>query len=272
MSTLSKLALTLVCTATFACGEVVPSDRPIPGTTPEPVVPPGSSSAPPAPGPSGSAPTPIRVVEQRNPYGNLNPGNLMLDGDFEFSGRQGQMPWIKLSGEGVLNYETGGLCFSGVRCARLEADQAIFGWMAVPKGTGRVDIRVRARALGTAESCPGDHLVVYVIDIDSGRAEAVIPLSDTESVRGYCSYEATVAPELAFRSPGLYIEAGPGTQGAIVVDDIVVTEAPQMNGAKPFALRKPSPESQARISAAASAVRKRFPRSNGLSQSPGAAK
>ena len=56
-----------------------------------------------------------RTVEQRSPFGNTSyPANLLVDGDFEFTGRNEQMPWLAFgnAGQQTLNYDTGGLCHS----------------------------------------------------------------------------------------------------------------------------------------------------------------
>ena len=46
----------------------------------------------------------------------------MVDGDFELTGRSDQAPWIVFDpnqGQTTLNYDTGGRCRSGIRCATL---------------------------------------------------------------------------------------------------------------------------------------------------------
>ena len=96
-----------------ACTEQIPKQ--IPGASPSPTTP--STTVP-----TNTVPTAtLRTVETRSPFGELRSDNLFLDGDFEFTGRNGQMPWLvfRSNGQGTIGFDTGGKCFSGVRSANV---------------------------------------------------------------------------------------------------------------------------------------------------------
>lgn len=259
-----KYLFSLSLLTLLGCGEIVPADQAAPAP---PIV-----DVPVDAGvDADAAPAPKRVVEQRNPFGQLDPSNLMLDGDFELTGRQGQMPWISFSNEGVLNYETGGLCLSGVRCAKLQRRDMLFGWMAVPKENAPITVRVMARYLpppGGEAGCPKGQISVYVIDVDSGQGVDTLRLrEDIEQERGFCTYQATVTPNLAFRSPGLYIDAEELERNATVLIDRVhatATTVPFTSPLPPSVVQaaRPDARAQARIQQVAAWIRAR--RTQGL--------
>jgi hypothetical protein len=80
----------------------------------------------------------------RSPFGGPS-GNLLADGDFEFStvGSAGaQLGWRGYTGDGnqtlVVETETGGLCRSGLRCAIVEPSMLMLLRGASAKSTGNV--------------------------------------------------------------------------------------------------------------------------------------
>lgn len=223
-----KLALALPALL-LACGEIVPQNQVGgPATTPPAtVVDAGSDAAAPI--------TPVRVVERRNPFGNLDAQNLVLDGDFEFSGRQGQMPWLSFNGnQGTLDFETGGLCASGVRCGKLVRGSVVFGWMTSPKAGTSIEVSLKARTLvgaaktdGADGTCPEPKLNVYLVDIDSqDRVQRVRFDESTPAVNGFCTYRSVLSA-VPNASPGLYVEAEDLERDDVVlIDDAVVKAVP----------------------------------------------
>ena len=207
---LAPLTLLTIATLT-ACGEIVPQSQ---GTGSPPAdVPPVTLDAGVVDDAGPDAAPPKRVVESRNPFGNLDATNLMLDGDFEFSGRQGQMPWLSFAtAQATLDFETGGLCASGVRCARLQKGSVLFGWMTSPKAGTSIDVTLKARTLvGTPKtqtgSCPEPRLNVYVIDIENPDAIERIKIErDVAPINGFCTYHSVVGG-LPYASPGVYVES-----------------------------------------------------------------
>jgi hypothetical protein len=167
----------------------------------------------------------VRTVEQRSPFGNLDlPDNLVLDGDFEFTGRTGQMPWLSFgdTGQGTLNFATGGLCRSGVRCASLGANDEIIGWMASPK-TGGMEVSIWVKPPS------GNCLDVSVAVTDLGREGQGAPLTpETSKVEPgrWCRFAGN-AGQYAGKQPVLYVgTAGPRVTGPILVDDAVARTLP----------------------------------------------
>jgi hypothetical protein len=167
----------------------------------------------------------VRTVEQRSPFGNLDvPDNLLLDGDFEFTGRSGQMPWLAFGGlgQGTLNFATGGLCRSGVRCAALAAGLEMIGWMASPKSGG---MNVSLWAKPPSGNCAD--LRVFVTDIE-GEADGDGLRAQTAKANegGWCRYEVDAA-NYAGKQPVLYVStASSRVQGPILVDDVVARALP----------------------------------------------
>ncbi len=155
---------------------------------------------------SGSPTDIVRTVSFRNPLGDdLHPDNLMLDGDFELTGRSGQTPWVAASGNGsglTLDYETGGHCRSGIRCGHMPAGSLLLGYLATPP-TGKLYVRVWGKP--EAEKC--SDLTVALFDstanqtLGSAVSQALTP-DDT----GWCLYEA-VLPSLPLHAPVLYLRA-----------------------------------------------------------------
>jgi hypothetical protein len=179
-------------------------------------------------GADADAPNPqevVRTVEQRSPFGNLDvPDNLVLDGDFEFTGRSGQMPWLAFGGmgQGTLNFATGGLCRSGVRCASLTAGSEMIGWMASPKSGG---MNVSLWAKPPSGNCAD--LRVFVTDIE-GQADGDGLRAETTKAGegGWCRYEVDAA-NYAGMQPVLYVStASSRVQGPILVDDAVARALP----------------------------------------------
>lgn len=248
-------ALVALSLLTFACGEVVPQNQV--GAAP-PAADPNAQDA--DAGVDGSAPlVPKRLVENRNPFGNLDPSNLVLDGDFEFTGRQGQMPWLSFNGDqATLAFETGGLCASGIRCAKLVRGSVLFGWMVSPKAGSQIQVSLKARILsGEPQSengdaaCPEPKLNVYVIDSDDQDVVARVRFSRNEpAINGYCTYRSVLGA-IPFGSPGLYVEAdGLKSNDAILIDDAVATLVPASPGSRALPPAEPvRAESKARVRA-----------------------
>jgi hypothetical protein len=167
----------------------------------------------------------VRTVEQRSPFGNLEvPDNLVLDGDFEFTGRSGQMPWLAFGGmgQGTLNFATGGLCRSGVRCASLAAGSEMIGWMASPKSGG---MNVSLWAKPPSGNCAD--LRVFVTDIEGNADGDGLRAESTKAGEGgWCRYQADAA-NYAGTQPVLYVSTSSSrVQGPILVDDAVARALP----------------------------------------------
>jgi hypothetical protein len=162
------------------------------------------------PQPKAATPVPtttvqaVRKVELRSPFGaNSVEQNLLADGDFEFTGRSQQMPWISFgkTGQGTLNYETGGKCVSGIRCAALAKDTQLIGWVSSPR-TGKLAVSLYVHP--SSGVCADTD--VFLIDIDDqSRAATIKPPAEPDAA-GWCKFEATtgVFPD---GQPAIYVEA-----------------------------------------------------------------
>ncbi|CAN5303692.1 hypothetical protein BH09MYX1_BH09MYX1_51150 [soil metagenome] len=200
MSARVRFSLSLLGIALAGCG-TEPEPKPILAATP----------------PIDGTDTTIgaRTVGFRNPLGHVQiTDNLFADGDFELTGRSGQMPWVAFGngGQATLNYSTGGLCYSGVRCASLAKGQAMVGYMASPP-TGSVDVSIKVK---TATKSCSEVSIMVVDQSDAGPNSSLFPGSPTPDGTGWCTYRGTMK-NLARLQPVLYVT----TQAAngILVDD-----------------------------------------------------
>jgi hypothetical protein len=167
----------------------------------------------------------VRTVETRSPFGNLDvPDNLLLDGDFEFTGRSGQMPWLAFggTGQGTLNFATGGICRSGIRCAAVAPGTEMIGWMASPKSGG---MNVSLWAKPPSGNC-GD-LRAFITDIEGeSDGDGLRAETPQAAASGWCRYEVDSA-NYAGKQPVLYVStASSRVQGPIIVDDVVARALP----------------------------------------------
>jgi hypothetical protein len=162
-----------------ACSEQFPKEVP-------------AASPAPAPTPTNTVPgDKVRTVEVRSPFGvNDVEQNLFVDGDFEFTGRSQQMPWLRFNdnGQGVLNYETGGRCRTGIRCAFLKKGDDVIGWVSSPK-TGRLNISFYV--LPASGVC-NTSVEAYFLDIEDQTGAAAIKGPDAPDATGWCKFEASV--------------------------------------------------------------------------------
>lgn len=197
-----------------------------------------------------AGPAVIRTVETRSPFGDLSvTDNLVLDGDFEFTGRTGQAPWMVFdrNGQAVLGFATGGLCRSGVRCAKLAKGAEMVGWLASPKAGG---MNVSAWVKPAAGECYD--VQVAVADLNTqGEGELVPADGPRADASGWCHYQGDVG-NYAGRQPVVYVgPAGEQVQGPILADDIVARALPPTLNVRVAALasRKLDDATRARVGA-----------------------
>jgi hypothetical protein len=160
---------------------------------------------------------PVRTVGYRNPLGHMQvTGNLFADGDFELTGRSGQMPWIAFgnNGQGTLNYATGGQCYSGIRCASLAKGSAMIGYMASPP-TGSVDVTVKVR---TQTGKCADVTMAVIDQGENGPQSSLFAGAPTPDGTGWCRYRGTMKG-FAKLQPVLYVTTK--ADAGILVDDAI---------------------------------------------------
>lgn len=204
-----------------ACGTEGTPAAPAPVADPLPT----STPAPPA------ATAPVRSVYQRNPLGNaLAADNLFADGDFELTGRTGQMPWLAYANmaQGTLDYDTGGRCRSGVRCGVLGKNQSLIAFVASPpKENFFVSVYVKPQSGNCAE------VRAYVADELLGASSSMLKAPKEPDETGWCLFAGTVF-NMANLNPALFVEfvGAPASKRALV-DEGVALPISQMKKAGP---------------------------------------
>jgi hypothetical protein len=191
----------------IGCTEQFPKEKPVPVVPVEPT----STTVIPA----------KRTVEQRALYGASSERNLMVDGDFELTGRSQQMPWLSFgtNGQSTLNYETGGLCRAGIRCAVMKNTEQMIGWFASPNA-GMFAATVYLFPNG--KPCK-DAASVSVFNLDDQRSAVELAASMDVDANGWCLFQAVV-PAIPLSSPVMYVESK--TDG-LRVDSARVVEIPK---------------------------------------------
>jgi hypothetical protein len=174
----------------------------------------GGSSGEAGAGGEGGGPT-IRTIITRDPYENVDsPGNLLLDGGFEFSGSI-SYAWNSVSYDS-LAFGHGVTCRSGVRCAILDPGAGMYGVLVSPK-SGLMNVTLHTRT--ESQSCDG--LTLYVLDANDqqGGGAYVTKQSAELGADGWCVWKGA-APAVPDTFPVLYVEA---SGERVVIDDVLVS-------------------------------------------------
>lgn len=226
----------------------------------EPVDQPSLAPAEPGAGGSGGGTGSVarrRTVGVRSPFG-AHPGNLLLDGDFEFSAVSGAnlpgwMP-IRWSSGGIvdLELETGGLCRSGMRCAIAERGVAFLGWGTAARGFGMAaSIWAKVPA---GRACDVVEPVVTQCWYVTGTQ--LLPVVAEPDADGWCRYEARLYPQET--AACMYVETTLESGELALLDEAVIV--PSTGAAPMSANRAPlRPDQRQRIQAALDLARARRP-------------
>ena len=186
--------------------------------TPAPPTPPLTSEAG-VPAPAAAT----RTVGHRSPFGDtFQSDNLMVDGDFELTGRDQQAPWIAFTTtQTTLDYDTGGHCRSGIRCAMVGPGTALIGYMTSPPNeqfTIRAYLKIDNGKCNDAQVFSFD----VVTNSISGEAHSTTP---TPAEDGWCAFVGS-APSLVYVQPTLYIQIAASSKAkTLVVDQVSVLPA-----------------------------------------------
>ncbi len=195
----------------LACGEDSTGTQGVTPPVPTQDVPPAAPVAP------------HRTVGYRNPFGDLShPDNLVADGDFELTGRGGQMPWQVYSGGGqaTLDYDTGGRCLTGVRCAVIGKGQTLIGYFASPV-KGNVEITMHARS----DSGRCLDASIFTVDLATGQPSSPVYAPTASDSSGWCTYTAS-AQNLADKQGVIDVELTGNAKGTrLWVDDVLALPA-----------------------------------------------
>jgi len=160
-----------------------------------------------APGPAAA---PTRAAFHRNPFGDvLQSDNLFVDGDFEITGRTDQAPWIVISNQaqGTLDYDTGGRCRSGVRCALIDTTDALVGNIASPSVD---DIEINLYVQPTTQRCADASVIA--LDIGTGDGSGTLQsITTAPDADGWCHFAGKVT-NMAYEEPAVYVTIADNAQ------------------------------------------------------------
>lgn len=188
------LAAGLATGALSACGchdAGPPNPVPIPALEPDDAGAGGAGGSTPLP----DAGVPRRTIEQRSLFGGPA-GNLLVDGDFEFSAtysgwdQTGWRAFALPSWDSIaLGTETGGLCKTGLRCGVIEDDQLLLGEGTSPIHAGmKVSFAVRPPA---GQNCHVVLIALYTCATGAGMVE-LAPIDPEPAADGWCTLEASL--------------------------------------------------------------------------------
>jgi hypothetical protein len=200
--------------------------------------------------------SPTRTVGHRSPFGDaFQADNLMVDGDFELTGRNDQAPWFAFddNGQQTLDYETGGHCRSGIRCGTIGRNEELIGFFASP---AKEEFEIRAYVKPDSGRCADVQIFVFEIlsNITYGSAGAttIAPEGD-----GWCLFDGKV-PAVVNAAPSLFIQLAANTKSKTVIVDQVsvlpVSKVP-VHGITPPPQQQPSAETRKRIGTISAWVR-----------------
>lgn len=145
----------------------------------------------------------VRTVETRNPWGGPA-GNLMADGDFEFSivleGSSPQAGWNAFANNNLtyLRGLTGGMCKSGLRCAvvgggGLGGDTGLLGKGTSAKGSGMIGEAWAKVPAGA--TCDAVQFLFYHCSYNDNFGRRIDAVSVEPDADGWCRYRGGIAEQ-----------------------------------------------------------------------------
>ncbi len=152
-----------------------------------------------------------RTVGHRNPFGDaLQSDNMMVDGDFELTGRTDQAPWVVFNQtQQTLNYDTGGRCRSGIRCAVIGKGDQLVGFLTSPALANFV---VRVYVKPENSSCHEASVIVVDLATNNTGGSAQ-PVSPTPDADGWCLFQGS-SSSIAYGEPAVFVSLATSAQGA----------------------------------------------------------
>lgn len=172
-------------------------------------------------GKDAEQPKPVRTLELRNPYGNVAAvDNLLIDGDFEFSDRDGQYGWLGFSNSSFgLDHETGGLCRSGVTCGRMPRNRRMIAY-AVAAQNQPMNLSLWTKPKDGDCGAVAVYAIGCISDETPVFAQAT-PTSLQPGSDGWCKLEGRTP--VVREQPCLYLENE--SDDEVLVDDAVLSAA-----------------------------------------------
>jgi hypothetical protein len=215
LSLLCSTALTAL--AANACG----IDEPL-NSTPSTLPDAGSDVFTPPPPDGGKEAGPvIRTVETRPRFGTLDPGNYLLDGDFEYSGMDAvQYPWFGVEHTFVV---TGARCSRGLRCIEVPENSYVFGIFVWPDAA-TIDVAYAAKPNGTGNCADEVGGLVIPLDEYPGVPQDTLVVSATDpepGPDGWChvTHNVPVPSDTGNVLWALLLAPRQKATGSILVDD-----------------------------------------------------
>lgn len=158
----------------------------------------------------------IREVLHRDPWGPLDPSNMLHDGDFELSGLNAiQYPWLGIEQSYI---RTGASCRSGLRCLEMPRGHYIWGKFVWPDAP-MVEVSFYGRPASSL-NCESEAFgLVTVVDMENGP-ETWIGAETPEPVDGWCRYARTmpVPQNSAYHFWVLFIATSGEANGPVMFD------------------------------------------------------
>jgi hypothetical protein len=162
----------------------------------------------------------VRKITVRDPFGNLEPGNMVYDGDFEFTSVETMQPaWSGLSGDSV---KTGAVCRSGMRCVEVtpvdQARRRISGWFVWPDAPS-AEVSFYAAIAGT--DCANE-VSGSIIDATFQKRFPIVT-ETANPVDGWCHFRTVVEVDTSFTWYQIMLSAKKTTAtGPVIFDQVSI--------------------------------------------------
>ena len=255
--------LVLVLASAVGCGMTTPDVNPAPrfdaGWSGDSAV--GDSAedgvSPPDAAPEGSpdAGPIVREVFTRDPFGRLDPANMMHDGDFEHSAPDStQYPWLGIQYSRIV---TGPACRSGLRCVEISPEDYVVGMFVWPDAPA-VEVSFYGKP-ESSQDCEKEGVGIVMMADDYGQ-ETRIGAQTPEPVDGWCRYAAVmpVPSNVGYHWWVLMLATRTQATGPVVFDDVSMVVTSKTVGTLRGLTTMPL-EERAMVTRAREAVKKMMP-------------
>lgn len=197
----------------------------------------------------------VREVFARDPFGRLDPANLMHDGDFELSAPDSmQYPWLGIEYSRVV---TGVGCRSGLRCVEISPDDYMFGMFVWPDAAA-VEVSFYGKP-ESSQDCEKEGVGIVMMADAYGQETRIGP-ETPEPVDGWCRYAAVmpVPSNIGYHWWVLLLAARSQATGPVVFDEVSMVATSKATGRSRGLTTMPA-EDRAMVVRAKEAVKKMMP-------------